>query len=363
MLPNLPYITSKVKGIGGKIKEKPEYFLVEEIPLYDPCGDGEHLFVSITKKNKTTREIQQELAKLLGLKPRHIGCAGMKDKYAVTTQVFSIKTGKLSEEKIKAVCKAIEENLGVKVRWAKLHKNKLRTGHLLGNKFSILITEIKIEKNEAKERVKKILDIIKRTGLPNFYGPQRFGVRGENIKKGLEIIKGKRRIKNKWVRRLLLSAYQSYLCNLYLAERLRHSLFDKIMKGDIAKKYETGGMFVVENVEREQKRYEAKEISFTAPIYGKKMWWPKYDALKFEKEVLEKSDVTIEELEMVNASGTRRTGRIFPQGLRARFTDKGLKLSFFLPKGSFATVLLREIMKIPDEKLAKNFITQISSEK
>jgi len=348
MKQELPYITAKIPGIGGKIRELPEYFVVDEVLLYEPCGTGEHLFVKITKKNITTRELQESLAKLFCLKPKDIGCAGMKDKYAVTTQTFSIRLGKLTWEEIPEVIRIIEERLPVKVRDAKLHRNKLRIGHLLGNKFRIVVTGIK---GGALERAKKIIGVIERKGLPNFYGPQRFGIKGENIERGFEIIKGKRKVRSKWLRRLFISSYQSYLCNLYLAERVSSGLFEKILNGDIAKKYETGGMFIVENQKEEQRRYDAGEISFTAPIYGAKMWQPMDKALELENEVLEKSEVTMEELVNAGARGTRRIGRIFPKNLRLHEARQGIEFSFFLPKGAFATTLLREIMKVPDEEL------------
>ena len=130
----LPYITESLEGIGGKIREREEDFLVEEVGLYECCGSGEHLFVNFTKKGITSRDLQVKVAESFGVKNSDIGVAGMKDKDAVTTQTFSIRTNLGDEEARKKV-----ERLGVKVNWVKRHKNKLRVGHLIGNRFRIVI--------------------------------------------------------------------------------------------------------------------------------------------------------------------------------------------------------------------------------
>ena len=116
------------------------------------------------------------------------------------------------------------------------------------------------------------------------------------------------------------------------------------MEGDVAKKHSTGGLFVVEDAEAEQGRFDAGEISFTAPIYGPKMWMAEGPSGQLEKEILEDSEVTLDELKRVKVRGTRRLGRLLPD-IETRTTSRGLHLSFSLPKGAYATVVLREIMK------------------
>ena len=116
------------------------------------------------------------------------------------------------------------------------------------------------------------------------------------------------------------------------------------MEGDIAKKASTGGMFTVEDVEVEQRRYEAREISFTAPIFGPKMWWASGPSGELEREIFEASDITMEELARIKVIGTRRLGRLLPE-IDVQSVERGIQLRFFLPKGAYATVVLREFMK------------------
>lgn len=340
---SLPYITEGIPGIGGEIKQKPSHFIVEEIPLYEPEGNGQHLYVNITKTYKTTREVQEKLANIFELATHHIGKAGLKDKNAVTTQTFSILLQN-ENRSIPDLEKLIEEKIGVKVNWANYHKNKLRTGHLLGNKFKITIVNLEHDFNYIYEKAEKITNKIQKIGLPNFYGEQRTGEEGQNIISGWEILTGKKWISNKWLRRYLISCYQSYLCNRYLTLRVKRGLFNRVLNGDIVKKHDTGGIFLVDDLENAQKRFDAKEISFTAPIYGYKMTGALYDSRKIEDEVLEKSAISMKNFKKHRVTGTRRLGRILPD-ITYRKAEEGLELEFRLPKGSFATVLLREYIK------------------
>jgi len=339
----LPYISEGLEGVGGMIKQQPEHFIVEEIPAYDPSGQGNHLYVNITKKNLNTRDVQLRLAQLFDVKPAYIGRAGLKDKQSISTQSFSIL---FEGEKPAApdVPQIIESQVGVKVNWAKYHNNKLRSGHLRGNRFDILVTGLEIGLEEAVTRAEVIRRRLDITGVPNFYGYQRIGEEGENTLAGWQLLQGKKRMRNRWLRRYLVSCYQSHLCNRYLVKRVEKGLFGTLIHGDIAKKYDTGGLFWVEDVEAEQPRYLNKEITFTAPIYGYKMKPAKHEAHELEEAVLLDSGVTNEQFRNLRAKGTRRPGRIVPS-ITISGSNQGLRLRFELPKGGFATTVLREFMK------------------
>jgi tRNA pseudouridine13 synthase len=340
---SLPYISEGLEGVGGEIKQQPEHFVVEEIPSYNPSGHGDHLYVNLTKKNLNTRDVQLKLAKLFNVKPEYVGKAGLKDKRSLSTQSFSI----LFEREKPAASDAseiIETHVGVKVNWAKYHDNKLRTGHLRGNGFDILVTGLELDLEEAVSRAEAIRRRLDKTGIPNYYGYQRTGEEGENTVAGWQLLQGEKRIRNRWLRRYLVSCYQSYLCNRYLAKRVEGGLFHTLLHGDIAKKYDTGGMFWVEDLEAEQPRYVNKEITFTAPIYGYKMKTARHEAHELEKNVLKDSGITDEQFRELRAKGTRRPGRLVPR-ITISASNDGLRLRFQLPKGGFATTVLREFMK------------------
>lgn len=335
----LPYITQE-PGIGGKIKEKQEYFQVIEIPAYEPSGEGNHLYINFTKSGKTTHEVVDSIARVLNLDKNSVGVAGLKDKHALTTQTMSINLegNTLDESKTTEAF----ESLGVKVNWTKKHVNKLKPGHLKGNKFIVTITSLQ-NIGEAFEQAKKIAEKLRKTGIPNFYGEQRFGIDGDNKEKAEKILGGELKIRDRWLLKLLMSSYQSYLFNEYLVKRVEFG-FDKLIKGDICKKHDTGGLFIVENLEAEQKRYDNHEISFTVPMFGKKLWFAADESGEFEKKILAESKLSDEQLGKLG-EGLRRVGRILLTDLDLKKVSDGIEVSFTLPKGSFATVVIREFTK------------------
>ena len=340
---SLPYITEELEGIGGKIRARPEDFVVEEVPLYEPSGYGSHLYVNLTKREQTTRDVQVKLAELFKLRPKNIGTAGLKDKHAVTTQTFSILFESNNVGSNEAM-KRIESKMDVNVNWAKFHSNKVRAGHLIGNRFKITITELRMPNGRALERSRRIAEMIHQRGMPNYYGEQRTGRSGRNVHEGWEILMGRKRPKDRWLSKLLVAGYQSYLCNRYLAERVRRGLFGRVLLGDIAKKHDTGGIFWVNDPVAEQARFDAKKISFTAPIYGFKMSRPLAEPGAIEEEILEESGVSMDTFKRAKLTGTRRFGRLVPR-IEVSEVPRGVQLSFMLHKGGYATSLLREFMK------------------
>lgn len=344
-LMNLPYITSDLPGIGGRLRALPEHFVVEEIPLYEPADEGQHLYVNITKIEMTTKAVQKGLCRLFGLREADVGFAGMKDKAARTTQTFSLSVGHPDANFVDAAAARIEDELGVTVNWVRLHKNKLKLGHLLGNRFHIVISDLSQSSDLAAQAAQDVANRLIADGMPNYFGPQRFGADGKNVEKGLAVLQRKNYVKDRWLRRFLVSAYQSYLCNLYLADRVESGFFRRLLTGDVAKKYETGGMFEVEDIDVEQPRYGAHEISFTAPIFGSKMRMASAEAGELEERVLAESSITIEHFRKAKADGTRRLGRLLAPDLKISTMDENLVVDFSLTKGAFATTILREIMK------------------
>lgn len=365
----LPYITADLPGVGGQLRAEPDHFVVEEIPLYAPQGDGPHLYVNVTKVGLTTKDVQKQLEQLFGLRSGDVGFAGMKDKQARTTQTFSIPIELANEQNVDAMTRRIEQQAPVTLNWVNRHRNKLKIGHLLGNRFRIAVTDSPLAPAQMQANAQAIAERIRTAGAPNFFGMQRFGDRGHNIERGYAVLAGKQRIKDRWLRRFLISSYQSYLCNRYLARRLEMGAFDHLLLGDVAKKYETGGIFIVEDVAVEQPRYAAQEISFTAPLFGAKLRAATAEAGQLEEAILAESAITIKQLQAARVEGTRRLGRLLVPDLAVQIVDASgqtdtsvtensgktrMIVTFTLPKGAFATTIMREVMKVdmlnaPDE--------------
>jgi tRNA pseudouridine13 synthase len=224
------------------------------------------------------------------------------------------------------------------------HSNKLRPGHLHGNRFRILIRNV-----SSTAPLPILIERLRASGLPNYYGPQRFGRDGETVQLGLALLRGseKNRRPSPWLRRLALSAAQSALFNHCLGRRLIDGLFRRVIPGDVMAKWPYGGLFVVEDVQREQHRFDARETVTTGPMFGRKMFQAADLAREREEAVLADADLTPSSFAGFGKllQGTRRKNLVYLDDLQVSEETEGVRVSVSLPAGSYATVLLREFMK------------------
>jgi tRNA pseudouridine13 synthase len=333
-----PLITAALPGIGGTIKTQPEDFEVEEVPAYEPCGQGEFLYLWVEKRAMGAEYFVRQVARRLGVGVNEVGTAGLKDRHAVTRQMVSVP--QRAEERLREL-----EGDGIRLLGVGRHGNKLRAGHLHGNRFRILVRGVD---PHAAGRVAPILEQLRRDGMANFYGPQRFGHNFETAQLGLDMLRGNvSRVRTPFLRRLALSAAQSVLFNHYLARRIADGLFRRVLAGDVMAKWPYGGMFVAENLAREQARLEGREIVPTGPMFGRKMFRSAAEAAHREQQVLEEANVSPQAFLSLGklSPGTRRHTIVYLDDLTAAEEPEGVRLTFTLPAGSYATVLLREIIK------------------
>ena len=335
-----PLLTSDLPGIGGKIKTNPEDFEVEEIPAYEPSGQGEFLYLWIEKRDMGAEYFQRQIAKRLDIPVGEIGTAGLKDRRAVTRQWVSIPGD------VEARLPALEGE-GIKVLRVSRHSNKLRSGHLHGNRFRILLREVMAPLPDGRGSYESLIERIRQHGLPNYYGPQRFGRDSETLHLGLAMLRGEKNVRNPFLKKLALSAAQSALFNHILAQRFRDGLLRRVLPGDVMCKIPFGGMFVAADVEAEQERFDAREIVTASPIFGRKTFAAKDEAAQREQAALSAFGLTESSFNGFGKllQGTRRHDLVYLADLAADVEADGLRLSFTLPAGSYATVLLREIMK------------------
>lgn len=343
-----PLLTGDLPGIGGRIKVEPEDFLVEEIPAYHPSGKGEHLFLWIEKRDVAAEQLQRHVARVCGIKPADVGIAGLKDRRAIARQYVSIP----------AACAERVPELNtdsIAVLETARHGNKLKTGHLRGNRFSILVRGVS---ETAEELAPPVAERIARHGFPNYFGEQRFGHEGGTLALGLELLAGRmhpREIpaaRRRFLLRLSLSAVQSALFNRALAERLRDGLFDTVLPGDVMEVVASGGKFVAEDAGREQRRYDAGEVAPTGPLFGPKMRAPRGEPAAREARLLAACGLRGEDFARHARllPGARRAYAVRPEGLSIAREDAGLRLSFALPPGSYATALLAEFQKTENQR-------------
>lgn len=299
-----------------------------------PSGSGSHSYAWIEKRGLTTRDVVLALQQR-GLKEVEIGVAGLKDKHALTRQWLSVpqRHAHLWEE-----ISGPSGLEGLRILEVSRHRNKLGIGHLRGNRFAVQV------RGGDQRAAQAVMDILRVQGVPNYFGPQRFGRFGTNAVDGLRVIRGEEVPGGYRLKRFFIAALQSLLFNHMLSARVAQGLFDRVVAGDWAKKHATGGMFKVDDVAAEVARAANAEISAVFPLYGKKVKISEAEAGVLEQASL--AHFGLRWLDFTKLKGSRRISRIFLEDVSLTPSEAGFWLSFALPKGSFATSVLREVMKV-----------------
>ncbi|MDF1521709.1 MAG: tRNA pseudouridine(13) synthase TruD [Trueperaceae bacterium] len=340
---DLPPVTHDLPGTGGTLRAQPDDFSVVELPLYEPSGDGSHAYARVEKVGRTTRDLIV-LLREAGVPEPNVGVAGLKDKVARTVQWLSVPRRFEAE-----AWAALEAAEGVRVLETSRHRNKLGVGHLRGNRFVVRLRGVE---PDALARATAVLERLARVGSPNYFGPQRFGRFGRNAVDGWRLLHGEEVPGGHRLKRFFVSALQSLLFNRWLAERVEDGQYTRVLVGDWARKHDTGGTFEVtdEGFDDAVARAEALALSATLPLYGKKVKPSAGEAGRREATGLAALDLRW--IDLVGRHGDRRITRLagLATELDAEAAADGrgidLVLRFDLPKGSYATSVLREVMKV-----------------
>ena len=340
--PYLPRLCDDAPSIDATIKRDPEDFVVEEVPAYEPAGQGDHLYLWIEKRDIAAEALIKHLAQALKVSSRDIGAAGMKDRRAITRQWVSVPVA--AEKRLDRV-----ETRAIRVLKSARHKNKLKTGHLVANRFQIHVRGIA---KPLREEVCQSAARVAADGFPNYFGPQRFGNGGQTAKQGFDLLKGELRPnqiprqRRRFLIRLAISAAQSMVFNSVLGNRISAGKIATVTAGDVLQKTETGGMFLCENVEEDQPRLESGELSLTGPMHGPKMRRPEGEPAEWDAQGLSRWELTEEQFAEFSrvAHGTRRRLMVRADDLVAEPATGGVRLSVTQPAGVYATVLLREVL-------------------
>ncbi|MFT6989428.1 MAG: tRNA pseudouridine13 synthase [Paraglaciecola sp.] len=334
--------------ISGQFKSTAEDFQVTEILGYDPIGEGEHIYLWVRKTGLNTAYLAEQIAKFTQLPLRAVTYAGRKDKHAQTEQWFSVHLpGKGEFDWTKF------NEPGAKVLKSIRHNKKLRTGVLKGNHFNITLRQL-----SSTSGIDKRLQQIKLTGVPNYFGSQRFGntlhdARGGNLVLADKMINGEA-IRNRNKRSMAISALRSWLFNEILNLRLQNGCLSKPLLGDVMQLAGTNSFFCADQIDMSiSQRLEQRDIYLSAPLWGSGHLASQSDALQFEQDFAQQHLVVIQTLEDLGLKQERRAINLFPNELEWSWLDDTLNLRFSLPSGTFATSVLRELIDVQDNNLAK----------
>jgi len=341
-------------SIGGLLRSEPEDFDVEEIPAYTPEGEGDHLFLWVEKRAFPTEAVGRELAKSLRVSVSEIGFAGLKDTVAVTRQFVSVP--RQAADDAGWNWRSSPNALGgdrFRILSVTPHGNKLRTGHLRGNRFRIVLRPEKSWSDEEIQIAREAVAQVMKIGLPNYYGEQRFGRGGSTVDLGLELLRSQKnasderrpsRRVSRNLKRLALSAVQSAVFNLVVSDRLERGDLVRAQIGDVFQVCASGGPFLVADPEVEQPRLDRREVVPAGPMFGKKMKPSAGVVRDLELSALERMGLDESSFDIPGKLllGTRRPMLVWPSP-EVHGDAEGIVLTFDLPKGSYATVLLREI--------------------
>lgn len=330
---DLPAASARLPGTGGVLRTRVEDFEVEEIPSYLPSGAGAHAYAFVEKRGLTTRDVVDAIV-AAGVPRGSVGFAGQKDKYAVARQWISVPA------EHEAALNSLDDVEGVRVLETSKHRNKLGLGHLRGNRFSVRVREAREDWETIAEAA---MEYLRQVGVPNYFGPQRFGSFNTNIADGLRLIRGERMRVDRRMRRFYQSALQSHLFNQLLKIRMERGLYDAVLTGERAQRHDSGGMFVVDDGERESERARRIEISAALPLFGRKARISDGDAGLLEERVLSEFGLKYEQFRGI--PGARRISRIRLDDAVIKAVDGGYVVTFTLPKGAYATSVTRELMK------------------
>ncbi|OOF48833.1 tRNA pseudouridine(13) synthase TruD [Rodentibacter genomosp. 1] len=334
MLEQLPYLTLKtpLKSTALLKQECADFMVIEDLG-YKMSGEGEFVALKIRKTGCNTLFVGEKLAKFAGVSERNMGYAGLKDRQAITEQWFCLQMP--GQETPDFTQFELE---GVEILEVTRHHRKIRTGSLQGNHFEILLREAQ-ESDELNAR----LNFVSNFGFPNYFTEQRFGRDGHNLTQALRWAQGEIKVKDRKKRSFYLSAARSEIFNLVVAARIERGIAQQILPNDIVQLNGSHSWFKVdesEDLAALQVRLDSRDILLTAPLIGEE----NLIASDIENAIVAQHNAFSPLMKQEKMKAARRPLLMRAQDFQWQFVEEGLKLAFYLPSGSYATALIRELV-------------------
>lgn len=323
--------------LPATFRQSPADFVVDEILGFELTGDGEHLWLHVEKTGINTHDVVKALARLIGARERDIGYAGMKDRHAVASQWFSVRGGKPVDTDTRAQ--------GFRVLEQVRNARKLRRGSHRGNRFRITLRDMTV----ADATLAQWQDTIRRRGVPNYFGQQRFGQDGSNLDSARQYFSGELVQVSHFQRGIYLSAARAYLFNQVLAARVQAGNWETVMAGDVMALAGTGSVFAAEQGdERLPARLATGDIHPTGPMWGQGDLKCRDDVRTLEEACANEFSGFATGLAQAGLEQERRALRVMPGDMQLSPADTGtVVVEFSLPRGAFATSVLREMVEAP----------------
>ncbi len=321
-------------SLKGRLKVSPSDFIVIEHLPFELTGEGEHVYCYIEKEDCNSEFVASSLAKALNIRLKMISYAGLKDRKAKTYQWFSLHLPGLETP---ALMEMSFDHF--KILQIKRHRKKLAKGALKGNQFHIRLRDVEGDIEAFKTKIEKLKE-----GMPNYFTEQRFGNHFSNLHTAKDMLFHGKKIKNKLIKSLAFSAVRSYLFNRQLATRISHHCFNTAVPGDLMMLYGSQSVFHIESVDTEiEQRVMDKDIVPSGILMGSGDIFPSGQAIAYLEQSITGEEQWIAALKEKGLKQHFRPFVIYPKDLTYDIKGKDIELAFFLPKGSYATALVREL--------------------
>ncbi|CAM2941349.1 tRNA pseudouridine(13) synthase TruD [Vibrio rarus] len=337
ILSNLAYLHGKPVA-KAKLKAKAQHFVVKEDLGFEFSGNGEHVMLRVRKTGENTSFVANELAKFCGVKSKDVSWAGLKDRHAVTEQWLSVQLPKSDDIDFSLFSK---KHPSVEILDIARHSKKLRPGDLKGNFFELTLSEV-----SDVAAVEERLQAIANQGVPNYFGAQRFGNKGNNLDEARRWGRDNVRTRNQNKRSLYLSTARSWIFNQIVSARLQQQCFDCALLGDVVLT-EHGEVKVDQQMLDDSTPFTA----ITAALAGDNALPTLDKALQLEQVAVDAEPDLMALIRGNRMRHDRRIIKLIPEQLSWSSTNDEVLVKFWLDSGCFATSIMREVIEeIPFER-------------
>lgn len=333
----LSYANPKLTAKAG-FKQQLKDFIVDEVLPFELSGEGEHVWLHICKQGENTEWVAKQLAAVAKVRKRNVGYAGLKDRHGITTQWFSVHMPGMADPDWSAL-----ETQNIRILETLRHSKKLRRGALKENRFSIVLRSIEGDMTQLIERC----ETIKINGVPNYFGKQRFGHDMDNLRFAENMFTLEERIP-RHKKSIYLSAARSWIFNTLLSQRISENSWNQYLPGEAFMLNGKSACFKDDDSPDIKQRIADGQIHPTGVLWGVGEHMVAQQAESLEADIVSRFPRFKEGLEAFKVQRLRRALRVYPGDFQWAFEDTQCRLDFTLPSGSYATMVLRELLELEE---------------